>query len=300
MIVEAGLKDDDFLLLVTSFGGAMGNMAGDYRSFRNSLRTVGSQVQTLVEECKRRQVSPQGLIERYRLYLVNHLSGARCEDGDSRQAPIAAFSLKTGQQFDFEIPDALAFFNDKIRMPPLSEITDKEAAPSKVEGSIASLHPCEDQECRDLQQQLQELQSGPNGVYTQSVNRSTPEWQEKLREFLVSFAKWKAGADAPPAQHFRDKAGLLAMVFNLAPPGPARETVVDALLDYLRQTRLQVESRAEWFLPAHVLIAMIGLDPLGSSRMADKLRASPDPIISLYAALEAIAPHTIEIAGPIL
>ena len=301
MIAQAGLKEEEFLSLVTAFSGALGRIAGDDRSFTASLGAAGHQIQALVEECQRRQVSPLALVERYRLYLVNHLSAARCESESAMQNPgMAAFNLKTAQPVDTETPDAVAFFNDRIRVAPLATIQDTEAAPSKVEGTIADLHPCEDAACRAIQQQLQDLQNGPNGLFTQSANRSTPEWQEKLREFLTAVANWKANTDGLAAQHFRDKSGLFSLVFNLAPPGRAREMVLDALLEYLRQSRLQVENRAQWFLPAHTLIALTGLDPLGSSRMAEKLRAVNDPIISLYAALEALAPHTIETAGPIL
>ena len=61
-----------------------------------------------------------------------------------------------------------------------------------------------------------------------------------------------------------------------------------------------MENREEWFLPAHVLIAFTGIDPQGSRSLADKLRAAADPVIALYASLEALAPHTMESVAPIL
>ncbi|MBZ5727537.1 MAG: hypothetical protein LAP87_21385 [Acidobacteriia bacterium] len=301
MIAAAGLKDDDFQLLVATFAHALGRIEGDDRSFTFSLPAAGSLILELVEEGRRRQAPPLALIERYRLYLVNHLSAARCaDDNDMQPSGISAFSLGSSQLAELAGSDGVAFFNEKIRAAPLAPIEAPEAAPAKVEGTVADLEACKDPECQEIQKQYRELGAGPDRAYAQSANRATDEWQEKLRQFLVAMAGWKESTGATPAQHFRDKAGILNMVCNLAPPGRGRDMVVEAILDYLRQSRLAVENREEWFLPAHVLIAFTGIDPQGSRSLADKLRAAADPVIALYASLEALAPHTMESVAPIL
>lgn len=302
MIAAAGLRDDDFQLLVATFGSALGRIEGDDRSFSFSLPGAGSGILELVEEGRRRRAPPLALIERYRLYLVNHLSAARCADNEAMLPPPgrSAFSLGSSPPTELAGSDAVAFFNERIRAAPLAPIEAPEAAPSKVAGEAADLHACQDAACREIQERYQELGAGPNRVYAQSANRDTAEWQEKLRQLLVAMADWKESAGATPAQHFRDKAGVLNMVYNLAPPGRSREMVVEAILDYLRLSRLAVENREEWFLPAHTLIAFAGLDRTGSSRLTDQLRAAGDPVIALYASLETLAPHTMETVAPIL
>ena len=82
MLAAASVKDADFRALVNSFAEALGKISGDDRSFAYSM-TAGKQILALVEESKRRQLSPLPLLEAYRLYLVNNLSAARCADDDS-------------------------------------------------------------------------------------------------------------------------------------------------------------------------------------------------------------------------
>jgi hypothetical protein len=47
----------------------------------------------------------------------------------------------------------------------------------------------------------------------------------------------------------------------------------------------------EWFLPVNALVGRVGLDPLGLGKFAAELRKASDPVIALYANLEAVAPR---------
>ena len=47
----------------------------------------------------------------------------------------------------------------------------------------------------------------------------------------------------------------------------------------------------EWFLPVNALMGRVGLDPAGLGKFAGELRQSSDPVIALYASLEAVAPR---------
>jgi hypothetical protein len=83
-------------------------------------------------------------------------------------------------------------------------------------------------------------------------------------------------------------------------PGPERERVLRALLDYVKQNQFQAENRMEWFLPVNTLIGRASLDPLGLGRLMDELRRVNDPVIALYANLEAAAPRGAERILPLL
>ncbi len=112
MLAAASVKDADFRALVTSFAEALGKISGDDRSFAYSM-PAGKQILALVEESKRRQLSPLPLLEAYRLYLVNNLSAARCADDDSMMGNASSFGLASGQAIDQEAQDAVAFFNQQ-------------------------------------------------------------------------------------------------------------------------------------------------------------------------------------------
>ena len=109
MLAASGVKDADFGKLVASFAEALGRVSGDDRSFAYSF-PAGRQILTLVEELKRRQLSPLPLLEGYRLYLVSNLSAARCADDDSMMGNATSFGF-AGQAVNQEAQNALAFFD---------------------------------------------------------------------------------------------------------------------------------------------------------------------------------------------
>jgi len=302
MLAAASVKNTDFLALVNSFAGALGKISGDDRSFAFSM-TAGKQILALVEESKRRQLSPLPLLQAYRLYLVNNLSAARCADDDSMLGNAQSFGFVSGQAIDREAQDAVAFFNQNLRMAPLQPIQEQESTPSRLEGVATGLRTCEDAACRAIAEQYRGLVFGENGsVYTPG-QKDTPAWRGKVRDFLAALSRWQESAseEGPPAAgHFRVKSAAYSDLLNLVFNGPDRELVLRAMLDYLKHNRFQLENRMEWFLPVNGLIGRLALDPLGMGRLAEELRKVDDPIVALYANLEAVAPRPPDRILPLL
>lgn len=197
----------------------------------------------------------------------------------------------------------MSFFNQKLRMAPLQEIQELEATPSRLEGTATGLGACEGTECRAILEQYRGLVFNSNNVPYLPAEKTTPEWRNKLRDFLAAMAAWKPGAGAgrpTAASHYRDKCGFYADLAGVVTAGADRELVLRALLDYVKQNRLQAENRMEWFLPANALIGRVRLDPLVLGPMMDELRRTNDPVIALYADLEAAAPRPPDRILPLL
>jgi hypothetical protein len=293
MLTTSNVKDADFRTLVNSFAGAMGKISGDDRSFTYSM-TAGKQILALVEELKRRQLSPLPLIEAYRLYLVIHLSAARCADDDSMLGTAVSFGLFTGRTVDQEAQDVIGFFNQRLRMAPLQPIAEEESTPSRLEGAASGLRPCEGAECRAIAEQHRGLVFGENGFPYTAEQKSTAAWRAKLRDFLAALSRWQEsapGASPTAAEQFRIKSEAYNDLLNLVSNSADRELVVRAMVDYLKQNRFQQENRMEWLLPVSALIGRMALDPLWTGRLGEELRKVDDPIIALYANLEAAAPR---------
>jgi hypothetical protein len=301
MVAAASLKDADFGALVTSFAEALGKVSGDDRSFAYSI-PAGQQILALVEQLKRRQLSPLPLLEAYRLYLVNNLSGERCADDDSMLGDAASFGIVTGQANDREVSDPVAFFNKNLRMAPLQPIPEEESTPSRLEGVATGLRTCEDAECRAISEQYRGLVFGENGSAYTPAQKDTPAWHDKVRDFLAALSKWQESDSAahPTAEHFRVKSAAYNELLNLAFNSPDRDLVLRAMLDFLQHSRFQRENRMEWFLPLNALIGRVALDPVSMGPMAEELRKSDDPVIALYANLERVAPRTPDRILPLL
>jgi hypothetical protein len=290
VLAAAKVTDADFRTLTSSFGAALGKVSGDDRSFVYSVR-LGKEIQALAEESKRRHVSPLPLLEGYRLYLVVDLSANRCADDDLMQGGKPSFGAFSTQPAEEPTGDFVTFFNDKLRMSPLQPIQEQEATPARLEGVSTALRTCQDSDCRDFVYQIRGLLLNPNGSPYLPAEREKPEWQTQLRAVLSALSGWKMSDKTAPAEYFREKCAAYGELLSLALNGSNREPVLHAILDFLSGNRFQAANRMEWFLPVNALIGRVGLDPLGLGKFAAELRKASDPVIALYANLEAAAPR---------
>src|SRR5260370_27009049 len=159
VLTAARVSDADFQALVASFAAALGKVSGDDRSFTYST-SLGKDVEALVEECKRRHIRPLPLLEAYRLYLVVNFSASRC--ADSEQTGSQSFGIYTGQPADMVAANFVAFFNEKLRMPPLAAIQEQEVTPARLEGTAAGLHFCEAASCKTFMEQIHGMTLRPS------------------------------------------------------------------------------------------------------------------------------------------
>ena len=302
MLASASVKDADFQALVNSFAAALGKISGDDRSFAYSM-PAGKQILALVEESKRRQLSPLPLLEAYRLYLIDNLSAARCADDDSMMGNAFSFGLVGGQAVDPEVQDTVGFFNQRLRVAPLQPIQEEESTPARLEGVATGLRMCEDAECRAIAEQCRGLAFGENGLPYTPGQKNAPGWRARVRDLLAALSRWQEsapGARPTAAEHFRVKSAAYSDLLSLVYNGPDRDVVARAMLDYLKQNRFQRENRVEWLLPVSALIGRVALDPVGMGRVAEELRKADDPAIALYANLERVAPRTPDRILPLL
>jgi hypothetical protein len=295
-IRTAGIRDADFASAVAAITEVLRKMAGDDRSFTYYLPDTGAEVLTLMEEARRRGVSPLPLAEAYRLYLVVNFSAPRCADNDATsgsasQAATANSGSAFGPPLDSRSAEAIQFFNQSIRLAPLQPIQNSEAAASARAGAASGLRSCESGECKALAQQYRTLIFNSSGSFS-SATRDSSEWQAQMQQFLLSVADWQDTPAGDAAQQFREKCALYGDLIGLLPDGHARELALRAMLEFLQHSRQQQLSRIEWLLPVNTLIGRAGLDPLGWSRLAEDLRRANDAAIALYARLEQVAPRT--------
>jgi hypothetical protein len=279
-------NDGDFLKLVGAYATALGKIHGDDRSFTWAYK-LGRSIELLAAQCDRRKASPLPLLESYRLYLVVHLSAARCADNDRIAVGADSSGLVTGAEV---IPSVVDYFNRKLRRDPLQPIQEIESTPARLEGVAAVRPACRDESCKEIGARYRELILGPAGRPIPPATRTSPEWQSGLEAMLADLKKWAPGI-SPPADFFRDKAGLYNDLLNLAPAGAPRDAVLSAEMEFLLGAKQQAASRMEWFFPLNALLARTALDPLGYASFAEALRKSSDPVVALYARLEALAPR---------
>jgi hypothetical protein len=291
LLVDVPLEPQQFGGLVASFSGALRDLAGDDRSFSATISragNIGESIAALMARSAGLDVSAVPLAEAYRAYLVRHLGGERCADSVDREP----MSFGVAPAPDAQLAqDPVRYFNEKLLPEGVKPIAGEEVLPSKTEGAAGGMRACESQECKHVAQLYTALLFAPNGLPYGPEKRNTTEWQSKLKEYLAALAAWKDDPSATAGEHFQQKCLFYSNLFNVVPLGPDRETVLRSYLEYLQRNAFGRENRIEWFLPVNGLIALVSLDRSSLRNFYLDLRNSPDPIISLYAEVEEIAPR---------
>jgi len=290
-VVLAASSNGDLQARLTAFTAALRKISGDDRSF-TFAGDVGPQILPVVEEAKKRKLSPLQLLEAYRLYLVTNEQTSRCSDDDLMgPATESTYVLATGAPLIGG--EGAGFFNDKLRMPPLLPIQESEVTPTRLEGVAEGLRGCEDTGCQAIGEEYNKLIFNPEtrAPYP-PAEKSSPQWQSRVQKLLTAMSEWKPGTAVTPAQYYRYKSATYWNILSLVPAGPLQEEVVKAMVDFTENSDLQKDHRLEWLLPANILIGRMAMDPLGPGKFAARLRESKDPVIAMYSALEVVAPRS--------
>lgn len=287
LLATLKLKRPQREALAAGFSASLKDLSGDDRSFYAAVGRNG-RAGTHIAALAKLAPAPVALIEAYRAFLVRHLSGERCADSDEAPRPAVSFGLSLPAPVE---SGPAQYFNDSLRVDPIPPISRDEVQPAKVEGAAGGLRTCESPECKLLATRYMGLILSPEGRPFTSAEKSSEEWKARLKEYLSGLADWKqdSGGDAPA--YFHQKCAFYSDLFNVVPNGPDRELVVRHFLDFLSRTSFQRDSRVEWFLPVNSLIGRVFLEPASMQELVRDLRNFSDPVIALYAELEAFAPR---------
>ncbi len=298
LIAASNVSDRDFPALMSAFAKAMKGISGDDRSF--TYAEAGPRIRAVVEAAQQRHAASAPLLEAYRLYLVNNMSAARCADGDLMANNPQSFAFADPHAAEQQGPDPAAYFNLRLRVPPLQDIQEQEVTPSKLEGVAAGLRGCDDAVCKAIVRKYSDLifDSARNPYPTS--HKETPEWADQFQELLASLAAWQPAGKSFAAAHFREKSAFYSDVASIPPTTAGREAVLRAELEYALKAKASAENRVQWFLPINALIGRVTLDPLGLGKLTGDLRAAGDPIIALFVELDAMAPRTPDQIMPLI
>jgi hypothetical protein len=234
------------------------------------------------------------------LYIVNNMSAARCADDEMVVYEGTSFAFADPRAAEHQGPDPSAYFNVHLRIPPLQEIKETEVTPAKLEGVASGLRGCDDEDCKAILEQYKALIFDPDHNVYQFARKETPEWQKQVTDLLASMAEWKPASPQAAAEHFREKSSLYSDLTNIQPNTAAKANILRAELQYVLKSRAEAENRAQWFLPVNAVIGRITLDPLGLGLLADDLRNTNDPVITLFTELDVLAPRRPDQIMPLI
>jgi hypothetical protein len=131
------------------------------------------------------------------------------------------------------------------------------------------------------------LRFGAEGKPLTDADRSSQEWQQQLTDYLRQLNEWGPGQEKSEADYYHQKCVVYEALVELIPPGPQRDTIFTAYVDFIGTSSLQQESPVEWFMHAHSMLERVRSTNSGEpGKVLEGFQKSGNPILALYAALE--------------
>src|SRR5260370_863605 len=131
------------------------------------------------------------------------------------------------------------------------------------------------------------LRFGTEGKPLTDADRSSQDCQQQLTDYLRQLGEWGPGQEKSEADYYHQKCVVYEALVELIPPGPQRDTIFTAYVDFIGNSSLQQESPVEWFMHAHSMLERVRSTNSGEpSKVLEGFQKSGNPILTLFAALE--------------
>lgn len=274
--------------LVYVFSKALSSIAGDDRSFTNSLYSVDRGMKHLITQCLQQGIPIGELLRAYRTYLVRHFSAPRCADNGLILAKRAQSAV-------------ISDFNSNLRLKSeknILEISADDVKPSKVEGVVKTNIHWQSPKASALLTKIKELRFGSGQTPLTAAERDTLDWEAKMSSFLKDLADWKKEDEKSEEDYFHQKCVLFRSLIQLIQKKTAREDVLRSFVEFLNGFDLDRGSRIEWIWQAGFLFkdnfdysGTSGSAPayvISRSDMLPIVETTKNPILYLYTQIEKL------------
>lgn len=276
-IVSLKTTDLELANLGRAFSAAIQKIPSDDRTFSAPWNSTMGSLDELVVKFTQRGLPSDEIIESYRTYLVNQLSGPRCADTVGKQR--AELETKLVAQFNNRL-----ISSSYKKIAPISE---DEIKPAQRTG-VAKQEPYwTSAKSKSILQQVKRLRFGAEGKEVDEQSKQTAEWQSQLSQLVRDLAAWGAEDEKSEEDYFHQKSVIYQALFKIVPIDKQHEGLLDEVTrDFatmLASSPLQKEKPAEWFLHARVLIDRVNnADPAERRKLVNLINSSRSNVLHLY------------------
>jgi hypothetical protein len=232
-----------------AFSTALAKVPTDDRSFSAPWNSTMSSIDELISKFNQRGLPTDEIIESYRAYLINQLTGQRCAETDAAKQQRA---LETS---------LVTHFNERLRSlayKNIASISEDEIKPGRREGSVRDEVYWTSAKSRSILSAIRKLRFKERGNEINAPEKESAEWQSQLSELMRELASWVPNDERSEEAYFHQKCVIYYALIKAIPADNQYEGLRDeALRDFaslLSSSQLQKERPAEWFLHAKVLI----------------------------------------------
>ncbi len=126
----------------------------------------------------------------------------------------------------------------------------------------------------------------PAGTLLSDADRSTPQWQQQVADYLNQLAGWTPDQENSEADYYHEKCAALTALIELVPPGPLNDKVLADYVDFIGNSNLYQQSPAEWFEEPERLLDRLLPNIPTHAKILDAYQRSGNPVLTLEVALE--------------
>jgi hypothetical protein len=137
-----------------------------------------------------------------------------------------------------------------------------------------------------LLQPGRKLRYDKNNLPLSEADRSTPEWQEQVADYLNQIADWTPDQEGSEADYYHEKCTVLTALIELVPPGAQDDGIIASYVDFISNSDLYQQSPAEWYLEPHTLLDRFQPGTAMRQKLLDAFQRSGNPVLSLEVAFE--------------
>jgi hypothetical protein len=131
------------------------------------------------------------------------------------------------------------------------------------------------------------LRIAPDSHQFTAADRSTPEWQVRLTDYLSELADWTSGQEQSEAVYYHQKCTVFEALVELIPAGPQRDKVLLDFVAFIGNSNLQRQSPVEWFIQANSVLERVRhSNDATFSKLFEAYEHSGNSILALEIALE--------------
>lgn len=229
----------EFEMLKSSLTDSFRKVQESPRGFALSLGgSMSALISMLVpKDPKARDAGSIQLLKAYRNYLVRQSTSEQCAD--------ALMIDKHGK------PNGLIEFANELFEIPLSV---DEVTPETVKPAPKVYHYWQRPKSKALLTNIKSLRFGKSENGLSIKDRSTPEWQQDVLQFLEKMEDWKVVDEETEADYLHQKSVLYNGLVQLVPPGTLHSNVLRSYALFLRDSRMQKESPGQWLYYAKLVL----------------------------------------------
>jgi len=273
---------NEFSILRDSFLAGLRRIETSPRGFALSMRDgLSRSIVNLIDAEARITRSDTSQIPRaFRQYVVRQLIAGQCSD-----------SQMTGP------PQKQHLFIEAVNKILDVPLTEDEIKPEKIHPATPVFRYWEKKKSSRLLANFRALRFGEAETALEQDQRNTQEWRQQLMKFLAEMDDWKPEDEETEADYLHQRCVLYSGLVEITPPGAIRADILRSYAQYLRDSKMQKESPAQWLYYVRSVLQMseklTGNDRRDFNNTIDN---SGHPVFSLYLELDRL--KSVPVNGP--